>query len=61
MKEDEEKHELSLLTKILMVVVFFSSIILESLLATAILLSLFLLFVLCDYKLQETRKRGERT
>jgi type II secretory pathway component PulF len=61
MKEDEEKHELSLLTKILMVVVFFSSIILESLLATAILLSLFLLFVLCDYKLQETRKRGKRT
>ena len=60
MKKDEEKHELSLLTKILMVVVFFSSIILESLLAIAILLSLFLLFISFDAMIQEERKRQNR-
>ena len=56
-KEDEEKHELSLLSKVLMVVMFLSSIIIESLLALAILLSLFLLFISFDAMIQEERKR----
>jgi hypothetical protein len=60
-KEDEEKYELSSLSKILMIVVFFSSIILESLLAITILLSLFLLFISFDAMTQENRKRGKRT
>ena len=59
-KEDEEKHKLSLLTKTLIVIMFFVSIILESLLAIAILLSLFLLFISFDAMIQEERKRQNR-
>ena len=56
MKKDEEKHELSLLSKILMVVMFLSSIIIESLLALAILLSLFLLFISFDAMIKKNEK-----
>jgi nicotinamide riboside transporter PnuC len=59
-KKNEEKYGLSLAMQIVMVVVFFLAMLIESLLALAILLALFFLFVLCDYKLQETRKRGKK-
>ena len=59
-KQDSEKHKLSLLTKTLIVIMFFSSIILKSLLAIAILLSLFLLFISFDAMIQEERKRQNR-
>jgi nicotinamide riboside transporter PnuC len=58
-KKNEEKYGLSLAMQIVMVVVFFLAMLIESLLALAILLAMFFLFVLFDYKLQETR--GERT
>jgi hypothetical protein len=59
-QKNNQKYELSLAMKIVSVAVFLFSILIESLLALAILLTMFLLFVLYDAKLNVTKKEGEK-